>query len=189
MLPAQQITQLMAQGKLKIDGNYDCTVGSASIDVRLGKYINTYTIEEYTLGDHIDDKDFQQKEFKTHILEPGDSVIVSIDEKFHLPNSISGLMIPRGSIIKLGISFPVNFINAGYKGVMSVLLTNNSKMKIKLIPGISIAQVIFFDLNEESTNPYSPSDKYYGEHSDVSKIDQDKEMEAIFQEAFPSLYK
>lgn len=187
MLPAQKILELISQNKLIVKGDYDFMVGSASLDVRLGSYINTYKMSEYTIGDHIDDSQFEQKKFSMYVLNPNESVIVSIDEKFHLPNHVAGLMIPRGSIIKLGISFPVNFINAGYKGTMSILLTNHSQMKIKLIPGVNIAQVVFFDLNEESHNPYSLNNKYYDEHSDKSKLEEDSNIDEIFKKAFPSL--
>ena len=184
MISAQKIINLIENGI--IDSN-DYKVGSASLDVHLGDLINNYKMKEYTLGDHIDDDMFEQREFSTYTLKPNESVIISIKEKFNFPKHITGLLIPRGSIIKIGLSFPVNFINAGYKGNMSLLLTNTSQITIHIPSNTLIGQVIFFDLKEESENPYSKEDKYYDEQSDKSKLDLDEEVKKIYEKAFPSL--
>lgn len=92
-------------------------------------------------------------------LLPGEYVIVSTLEKIKLANNLMGVLYPRSSTNRRGLSLDLTgLIDAGFDGPLTLPMRNNNREQIaRLYPGERIAQIVF----EELTGPVVPRrDKY-----------------------------
>jgi dCTP deaminase len=92
-------------------------------------------------------------------LLPGEYVIVSTLEKIKLSNSLMGVLYPRSSTNRRGLSLDLTgLIDAGFEGPLTLPLRNNNHEQVaRLYPGERICQVVF----EELSSPVVPrKDKY-----------------------------
>ncbi len=92
-------------------------------------------------------------------LLPGEYVIVSTLEKIKLSNNLMGVLYPRSSTNRRGLSLDLTgLIDAGFEGLLTLPMRNNNNEQIaRLYPGERIAQIVF----EELTSPVVPrKDKY-----------------------------
>lgn len=83
-------------------------------------------------------------------LLPNEYVIVSTLENLHVPNDLMGVLYPRSSTNRRGLSVDLSgVVDAGYEGQLIIPLKNNtSHQVIRLYPGERICQVVFEDLQD-----------------------------------------
>ncbi len=92
-------------------------------------------------------------------LLPGEYVIVSTLEKVKLANNLMGVLYPRSSTNRRGLSLDLTgLIDAGFEGPLTLPLRNNNREQTaRLYPGERICQIVL----EELTAPVVPrKDKY-----------------------------
>lgn len=92
-------------------------------------------------------------------LLPGEYVIVSTLEKIKLANNLMGVLYPRSSTNRRGLSLDLTgLIDAGYEGPLTLPLRNNNREQTaRLYPGERICQIVL----EELTGAVVPrKDKY-----------------------------
>lgn len=134
-------------------------IGSCSIDVRLG---NQFIVTQTPLVSSLDTIEFEKMEYsgeyqnkisvplgKPFVLHPGQFVLGSTLEFLSIPNDIMGLLIGRSSWGRLGfvISTP-NKVAPGFKGCLTLQLSNLGNVPILLYPASRIGQIIFFSIRQ-----------------------------------------
>jgi dCTP deaminase len=94
-------------------------------------------------------------------LHPGEFVLGSTFEFVTLPNDIAARLEGKSSLGRLGLltHSTAGFVDPGFKGHVTLELSNTATLPIKLWPGMKIGQLCFFKLSSESEFPYG-SDKY-----------------------------
>lgn len=92
-------------------------------------------------------------------LKPGESILVSLNEKINMPNDLCGHIRPRTSFSRLGICINLQHINAGYKGILSVLVSNLSPNIYEIMPNMRIGQLVIEKLDNEVTELSYPNEK------------------------------
>jgi len=192
LLPAIEVYKLIKEGELLIDPFElrEERTPPATVDLTLAGKVLKYNFPEkvYILGEEIPEGYQIYEEIKDFIeLKPKESVIIPIYENLVLPSYIAGIILPRSSITRLGLSFQATYLNPGYQGHCPILLTNQSNFIIK-IPfknGRSprIAQVLFLSLTKEPHRIYGEGidEKYQHDKGYHSKIHQDIDIHEIFQ--------
>jgi dCTP deaminase len=158
----------------------------ASIDLRLSSKILRYDFQGQThiLGEEIDEESgsIQEVEGNTWSVPSGKGIVFILHEKVVLSPYIAGVILPRSSLTRLGISLQPTFLNPGYQGNCPILLVNHSDFSID-IPfknGVSprIAQVLFWELTTRPHRIYGQGldEKYQFEEGSPSRFEKDVDM-------------
>lgn len=83
-------------------------------------------------------------------LLPNEFVIVSTLETITMPKDLMGILYPRSSVNRQGLSVDLSgIIDAGYKGTLIIPVRNNMPSQvIRIYPGERFCQIVFHTLNE-----------------------------------------
>ena len=99
------------------------------------------------------------------IIEPNTFVLAVSMEEFNMTNNVTALVKDKSTYARIGIAVQNTVIEAGWKGYLTLEITNHSKYKVALHPNTGIAQVIFFK-GENCENPYPKTGKYQNQQSE-----------------------
>lgn len=147
----------------------------SSVDLRLGSTCFRYNIDQYVLGDTINDDDVTIEPFNELSLENGSVAYIGIFEKITIPDHTIGIVMPRSSITRLGIHIIPSFMNPGYSGFMPLTIANHAGIPVILKPGCRVAQLILFTLDSFPCRIYRNGQdaKYFDENVSPSKLHED----------------
>ena len=139
-------------------------IGAASVDLRMG---NTALIVRARGSSHVDsaiakatftaglthDVEFHREQkyerveipFMTRfLLHPGSLALVPTLEWLELPENVLGTVTARSTWAREGLSIATaTLIEPGYKGIVTLELSNLGQIPIALYPGLTIAQIAF----------------------------------------------
>ncbi|MFY9305180.1 MAG: dCTP deaminase [Rhodoluna sp.] len=138
----------------------------SSFDVRLDRFFRLFDNHKYPYIDPSEQQDdltrlIEVAPDEAFILHPGEFVLGSTYEFVTLPNDIAARLEGKSSLGRLGLltHSTAGFVDPGFKGHVTLELSNTATLPIKLWPGMKIGQLCFFKLSSESEFPYG-SDKY-----------------------------
>ena len=136
----------------------------SSYDVTLG---NEFLVPKYD-GLGLDAKVINNKIITNEIyIENKGFMLATTKETIHLPDYISGFVEGRSSIGRRGLFIQnAGWIDAGFKGQITLELFNATDKPILLVAGKRIAQIVFCEQKSRSVMPYSG--KYQGQSGVVS---------------------
>ena len=97
----------------------------------------------------------EDSEKDNYELEPGESVFVSTIEKLKMPNDYVGMIIPRNSLIRMGLSIEAPVYQPGHETKIFIRVTNVSSGSITLKKDDGIASIMFEKLSSPASKPYS----------------------------------
>lgn len=156
--------------------NYEEQLGSSSLDLRLGYYFRIFKHRRTPFVDPFDAKTTQgmTEEIKIskaepYVIQPGEFVLASILEWVELPDDLSARIDGRSSLGRLGlvIHSTAGHIDAGFKGSITMELSNIGMMPIVLYPKMRICQLVFEPLSSPAERPYTlkPGAKYHSKET------------------------
>ena len=126
-----------------------------SLDLTLDDKLLIPTVgKEYDIDDEI-------KTFKVgiedHAIEPGEFVLANTKEWVEIPNDIAGEVAGRSTMARMGLEvhLTAGWIDAGFKGNITLEIVNNSGNTIQLKEGARIAQLILHKLSSKVENEYN----------------------------------
>jgi dCTP deaminase len=138
----------------------------SSFDVRLDRFFRLFDNHKYPYIDPSEQQDdltrlIEVKSDEAFILHPGEFVLGSTFEFVTLPNDVAARLEGKSSLGRLGLltHSTAGFVDPGFKGHVTLELSNTATLPIKLWPGMKIGQLCFFKLTSPSEFPYG-SDKY-----------------------------
>jgi dCTP deaminase len=181
VLTDKDIKELISSGTKIVDPLEEDFIQSASIDLRLGDALYKYDMQDYPLGEEIVDDKIKKESFKEYSLKNGNTTYIGLYERVDIPENMIGLIMPRSSITRLGISIAPIYINPGYGGQMPLTISNLSGRDIILRPMTRVVQLILFYLSGTPEKTYGDvtGSKYLNEKISPSKLYMDKEIEKI----------
>jgi dCTP deaminase len=183
VLSDQDIIAAIEEERIELFPFHKDHVQPASVDLTLASRIRLFDI---TGLDYIDVKnkidptlvvDFEEPGY--FLIEPGDFVLGSTNEKISLPANLMGRVDGRSSLGRLGlvVQMSASHISPGFSGTITLEIINLSSCSIKLYAGMRIAQITFETLSSTALFPYGSSGsghKYQGQSQPASsKIWQD----------------
>tara|TARA_R110000868_G_scaffold304136_4_gene564648 strand:+ start:2718 stop:3197 length:480 start_codon:yes stop_codon:yes gene_type:complete len=89
------------------------------------------------------------------IVPPGGAVLVSTIEHFNMGNFFNGKVLDKSSWARRLLVVQNTLIEPGWRGFLTVELTNHSRKYITLERGVPIAQIVFTLLDKPTEQPYS----------------------------------
>lgn len=144
------IKTMIESGRIK--NTYEGALNPASINIRLG---NTFLVpvadQIIRLGEEIEYETFRVNEKEIMWIEPGDFVLATTKEWFDIPITTSAFVQGRSSIGRAGLTIQnAGFVDPGFRGHITLELKNETDMKIGLVPGYPVGQLIFMETHDAS---------------------------------------
>ena len=167
------IKEAIATGRVVIDPFDEEMVQPSSVDLRCDYSFRVFENHKYPL---IDPKAPQEDlttlvtatEEEPFILHPGEFVLGATLEIVGLADDIVARLEGKSSLGRLGllIHSTAGFIDPGFKGQVTLELSNVANLPIAIYPGMKIGQVSFYELTTPAEHPYGSSEagsKYQGQ--------------------------
>lgn len=129
-----------------------------SLDIRLGKEFWSPIKTEETLNPRNNEPKYNIINANAVILPPNEFILATSKEWVEIPADLSARVEGRSSVGRLGIAIHVTagFIDAGFKGNITLEIKNLSPNSIMLHEDMRIAQLVFEELG-------CVPDRLYGE--------------------------
>lgn len=190
ILSDTDLLKRLGEGDLVVEplDDIDQQVQPASIDLRLGtefiefQRTNTPCIhptDEKEIADYTREKEIGQDD--ELILHPGDFILGTTKEYVEVPTDLVGTVEGRSSLGRLAIIVhaTAGFCDAGYRGEITLELSNLGVAPVALTPGMRVAQLVMTELTSECSRPYGTErgSKYQGQRGPkASRLEQDNDF-------------
>lgn len=150
---------VVEDNRISINPYSESHVQPASYDVSLGEKIYDFECDRFIESDE-------------HTIEPFTRYLGHTNECVDLPNNIAGQLAGRSSVGRRGIIVhkTAGFIDPSFTGDITLEIMNFADDAVTLKKGERIAQVVFFELDRQS----SGYDGKYQNQSGPTKSKQDK---------------
>jgi dCTP deaminase len=161
LLSDGDLAKELAAGRLSVEPYDERMLQPSSLDVRLDRYFRVFDNSRYT---HIDPA-IRQDELTSlvevdgedpFVLHPGEFVLGSTFERVALPDDLAGRLEGKSSLGRLGLltHSTAGFIDPGFRGHITLELSNVANLPITLWPGMKIGQLCLFRLSSPAEHPY-----------------------------------
>lgn len=167
------IRRLVEEGRVRIDPWDPAMVQPASVDLRLGSSFRVFhnfrvpaidlAAPPSNLTEHV-----VVPEGESFVIHPGEFVLGRTDEWVELPDDLVARIEGKSSLGRLGliVHATAGFVDPGWKGTLTLEITNLTRVPIVLWPGKPIAQLSFMTLDRPAERPYGHPDlgsHYHGQ--------------------------
>lgn len=184
------IRERLDAGDLVVDplDDPELQIQPASVDVRLGREFLEFRranipcihpnseqeVDEYVAETVVE----ESGEF---VLHPGDFVLGTTMERVEIPPDLVAQVEGRSSLGRLAVVVhaTAGFIDPGYRGQVTLELSNLGNAPVALTPGMRVSQLVFTELKTPAERPYGSErgSKYQDQRGpQASRIGGDEEF-------------
>ena len=167
------IRRLVDDGRVVITPWDPGMVQPASVDLRLGssfRVFHNFRVPAIDLADPPTNLTelVELAEGDSFVIHPGEFVLGRTEEYVELPDDIVARIEGKSSLGRLGliVHATAGFVDPGFKGTLTLEITNLTRVPIILWPGKPIAQLSFMGLDTPAERPYGHPDlgsHYHGQ--------------------------
>src|SRR3954467_4935497 len=155
------IRRLLAEGRVKIEPFDEAMIQPASVDLKLGpsfRVFHNFRVESIDLADppqglteHV-----EIAEDDPFVIHPGEFVLGRTAEHVEIPDDVVARIEGKSSLGRLGliVHATAGFVDPGFRGTLTLEITNFNSVPIVLRPGLPIAQLSFMTLDRAAERPY-----------------------------------
>lgn len=168
VLSDTDIRRRIDQGDLVIEPYENENVEPASVDLRLGedhKLVRRTSMDSMidASDDNSDGFAYDELESSPLIVPPGCFILTTTLERVEIPDDLVARVVGRSSLGRLGISVhqTAGFVDPGFRGQITLELSNHGPTDISLSAGHRICQIVFDDLTSPAENPYGHEKSQY----------------------------
>jgi dCTP deaminase len=155
------IRRFVDEGRIRIEPWDPLMVQPASVDLKLGasfRVFHNHRIQVIDLADpptglteHVEvsaDEPF--------VIHPNEFVLGRTEEHVELPDDVVARIEGKSSLGRLGliVHATAGFVDPGFRGTLTLEITNFNSVPIVLRPGLPIAQLSFMTLDRPAQRPY-----------------------------------
>lgn len=162
----QSILNLLKTEKLKIlPVPTQEQIQPASVDLRLGNEYLAPIVMEHSIDIRNTEPKYQPLNGNAITIPPNEFILATTKEWVEIPEDYSAFVVGRSSIARLGIQVEcAGFVDAGFKGNITLELKNQSPNSVTLHEDLRICQLILFQLDGIPKRVYGEVDnKYQGQ--------------------------
>lgn len=171
-------------------GDPELQIQPASVDLRMGNEFIVFkpghipciyidrpdTAGDYTEEVYIEDEDH-------FILHPGEFALGTTLEHVEIPDDLVARIEGRSSLGRLAVIVhaTAGFIDPGFKGRVTLELSNLGKVPVALKPKMRCSQIVFHEMKTKAARPYGEGrgSKYQNQKGPIaSRISVDRPMAA-----------
>ncbi|HEU5199597.1 MAG TPA: dCTP deaminase [Ktedonobacterales bacterium] len=190
ILSDRDVRARLARGDIKIapEPDPEIQIQPASIDLRLGYDFQTFNYTQQALIDPANPSSFEQlthlihlQESERFIVHPGEFVLATTLEHVEIPDDLVARLEGRSSIGRLGIVIhsTAGYIDPGFKGRITLEISNLGRIAVALYPGMRICQIAFEEMSSPVSESYGAkrTAKYQGQQTTtLSRLFEDDEL-------------
>lgn len=162
ILTDREIQAALECGHIQIDPSPPADAySSTSVDLTLSKFVRTWketvkgletvicpSAEGYKFTDLVKAlTDSKELDADGYVIKPQEFVLGWTEETVELPTSsrIAARVEGKSSLARLGIGIHITAptIHAGFPGKIQLEIINHGQMKVRLVPGMRVCQLIF----------------------------------------------
>ena len=171
------------------DNGHETNINASSLDLRLGRFFRIFNHSQKAILDPMDPESFVDAtrliEIKdpgeAFIIQPGEFVLGVTMEHIEIADDLVARVEGRSSLGRLGIIIhsTAGFVDAGFKGTITLEITNINRMPVALYPGMRVCQLAFEGMSSVADVPYSSkkTSKYQNQElPQESKLTNDPEL-------------
>jgi dCTP deaminase len=173
VLSDRDIRAALEAGTVRIDPYDPQDLQPSSVDLHLDRSFRVFRNNRYPYID-VRQKQPDLTEMLTiaddepFILHPGEFVLGQTLEWTELPNDLVARLEGKSSLGRLGllIHSTAGYVDPGWKGNLTLELSNVANLPIALYPGMKIGQISFLRMTTPADHPYGSSEtgsKYQGQ--------------------------
>ena len=173
VLSDHTIKEELAKGRIVVEPLMEGSIQPASVDLRLDKTVLVFRNSRLPYIDVRQDvSDLTEPEEITDdqpfILHPGEFILASTLEHIEIPSDIVARLEGKSSLGRIGllIHSTAGYVDPGWKGHLTLELSNVANLPIALYFGMPIGQLSFLRLTTPAENVYGSSalnSKYLGQ--------------------------
>jgi dCTP deaminase len=187
ILSDRSIREEIKKGRLVIDPLDPNAIQPSSVDLRLGRKCRIFKARTRVpvIDPKIKTDDLTElieiNELEPLVIHPGEFLLATTLEKVCVPRDLVGRLDGKSSLGRLGllVHSTAGYVDPGWRGHLTLELTNVSNLPIMLYYGMPVSQISFSRLTEPAENPY-------GSKKLASKYqDQDEPMPSQYYRNFP----
>ena len=172
VLSDRTIKTLLAEGRIVVEPLGEGCIQPASVDVHLDKHIlvfrnsrRPYIDVREDLSDLTEMEEIGDQPFMLH---PGEFVLGSTLESIEIPDDLVARLEGKSSLGRIGllIHSTAGYVDPGWKGHLTLELSNVANLPITLYHGMKIGQLSFLQLSTRADVPYGSPElgsKYQGQ--------------------------
>ena len=173
VLSDRTIREELASGRLVIRPLEDGCIQPASVDLHLDRRILTFRTSALPYIDVREPLDgltesVEVGEEQPFFVRPGEFLLISTLEHLELPDDIAGRLEGKSSLARIGllVHSTAGYVDPGWKGKLTMQITNVGRLPVTLYAGMRIAQISFLRLTTPAERPYGSAglgSKYQGQ--------------------------
>jgi len=173
VLSDRDIEAGLASGRIKVEPHDRLDVQPSSIDLHLDRSFRVFRNSRYP---YIDVRVAQPNltellsvaDDEPFVLHPGEFVLGQTLEWVELPNDLVARLEGKSSLGRLGllIHSTAGYVDPGWKGKLTLELSNVANLPIALYSGMKIGQISFLSMSSPVERPYGSQglgSKYQGQ--------------------------
>lgn len=128
-------------------------LSACGYDIRLGKIDRDgYVFEGDKPGGN---KTWKKGAAQSWLLKPGDFILCSSLEYFEIPNDIAATVLDKSTLARRGVALQNTILEPGWRGYITLEVSNHGPEQVRLLVGQPIAQVVFNLLDAPTALPYT----------------------------------
>lgn len=148
-------------------------LGSYGYDIRLGNNFKIFRYPTKTTGMVVDPKNMLPElledcvayDHQPVIIPPNAFILGESKEHFNMPRNITGVCLGKSTYARAGIVVNITPLEAGWRGILTIEISNTTPLPAAVYAGEGIAQVLFFRGEECRTSYADRKGKYQNQAS------------------------
>jgi dCTP deaminase len=153
-------------------------LSSYGYDIRVSDEFKIFTNVHTTI---VDPKNFDPRSFVDYkgevcVIPPNSFALSNTVENFRIPRNVYAVCIGKSTYARCGIIINVTGFDAEWEGNATLEISNTTPLPCRIYANEGIAQVLFFESDEECDRSYKDKKgKYQGQaHITLPKLDRSR---------------
>jgi dCTP deaminase len=161
VLSDRDIAAAIAEGRVRIRPYDEADIQPSSVDLHLDRQFRVFRNNRYAFIDvRSPQPDLTEllsvTDEEPFVLHPGEFVLGQTLEWVELPHDLVARLEGKSSLGRLGllIHSTAGYVDPGWKGNLTLELSNVANLPIALYVGMKIGQISFFEMSSPVDRPY-----------------------------------
>ena len=152
------------------DGNISYGLSSYGYDIRVSSEFKVFTNVHNSIVDpkNFDDRSFVDIEGSECIIPPNSFALARTEEHFRIPRDVLVICVGKSTYARCGLIVNVTPLEPTWEGYLTLEISNTTPLPAKVYGGEGIAQLLFFEGDEEPETAYADRQGKYMEQTGVS---------------------
>jgi dCTP deaminase len=155
----------------EVDGRRVVSFGVSSYgyDIRLRREFKLFTnVDGATIDPHaFDDKAFVDRVGDFVVIPPNSFVLGGTVECFDMPRNVLAICVGKSTLARCGLVVNITPLEPGWRGHLTVEVSNTTTLPAKLYANEGVAQLLFFEADEPCETSYSDRGGKYQEQPGI----------------------